>query len=59
MERKREEDIGAQKLEERLTWAVAIVKEICEKEKIDFDKEVFIQALSCGNTLFIQSERRH
>lgn len=59
MERKREDDIGAKKIEERLTWAVSIVKEICVKEKIDFDKEVFIQALSCGNTLFIQSEKRH
>ena len=58
MERRREDDVGAKKLEERLKWGVEIVKEIAEKEKFAFDKDVFLKGLTCGTSLFIQSERR-
>ena len=58
MERTRENDIGTQKLEERLNWAVEIVKEIAEKEKFEFNEKIFIKGLECGISLFIQSEKR-
>lgn len=58
MERTREEDVGAKKMEERITWGVEIVKEVAEKNKIDFDKEIFLKGCEAGISMFIQSERR-
>jgi len=57
-ERTRENDVGAQKMNERLNWGVEIVKEIAEKNKMEFNEAVFIKGLECGISMFIQSEKR-
>jgi len=57
-ERKREDDVGAKKMNERLKWGVEIVKEISEKNRFDFNEALFIKGLEAGISMFIQSERR-
>lgn len=58
MERKREDDIGAQKMNERLKWGVEIVKEISKANNIPFTEAVYIKSLEAGISMFIQSEKR-
>ena len=58
MERTRENDVGAQKMNERLSWGVEMVKEIAKKEGFEFNEALFIKGLESGISMFIQSERR-
>lgn len=58
MERRREDDIGAQKMAERLTWGVEMAREIAKKEEMEFTEAVFIKGLEAGISMFIQSEKR-
>ena len=51
-----EEKLEYTKLRERLVKAVEIVKEIADKEKIAFDKDLFLEACKLGETLFVRSE---
>ena len=57
-ERLRKDDVGARKMNERLKWGVEMAREIAEKEKFTFDKEIFIKGMEAGISMFIQSERR-
>jgi len=58
MERRREDDIGAQKMAERLTRGAEMAREIAKKEGMEFTEEVFIKGLEAGISMFIQSEKR-
>ena len=58
MERLREDDIGAQKMNERLTWGVEMVKEIAVKNKVEFNEAIFLKGCEAGISMFIQSEKR-
>jgi len=57
-ERLRKDDIGAQKMKERLTWGVEMAKELCEENKREFTEAVFIKGLEAGISMFIQSEKQ-
>lgn len=58
MEKRREDDVGAQKMKERLSWGAAMAKEVAEEQGFPYDKEVFIKGLEAGISMFIQSEKR-
>jgi len=58
MERKREDDIGAQKMRERLSWGVEILEEIAKDKGFEFNEVLFIKGIEAGISMFIQSERR-
>ena len=58
MERKREDDIGAQKMNERITWGVSMTQELAKEKGFELDKEIFLQGISVGISMFIQSEKR-
>ena len=58
MERQRKDDIGAQKMTERLTWGAEMAREIAKKEEMKFTEAVFIKGLEAGISMFIQSEKR-
>lgn len=57
-ERKREDDVGATKMNERLKWGVEMVKEIAEEYKFEFNESLFRKGLEAGISMFIQSEKR-
>ena len=57
-ERKREDDVGAQKMNERLKWGVEMVKEISKVNNIEFTETVYIKSLEAGISMFIQSEKK-
>jgi hypothetical protein len=58
MERRREDDVGAQKMNERLNWGVEMVTEIAKKHNMTFNEALFLKGLEAGISMFIQSERR-
>lgn len=58
MERTRENDVGASKMNERLSWGVEIIKEIAQKNDIEFTEQIFLKGCEAGISMFIQSERR-
>ena len=58
MERTRENDIGAQKMNERLTWGVEMIKDIAKKNEVEFNEAIFLKGCEAGISMFIQSERR-
>jgi hypothetical protein len=58
MERTRENDIGAQKMNERLSWGVEIIKEVAKNNGIAFNEAIFLKGCEAGISMFIQSERR-
>lgn len=51
-----EEKLEYTKLRERIVKAVEIVKEIANKEKITFDKDLFLESCKLGETMFVRSE---
>lgn len=57
-EKKREDDMGATKMNERLTWGVEMAQEIAKKHNKEFSEEVFIKGMEAGISMFIQSEKR-
>ena len=57
MENKKQ-DVGADIMEERLTWAVTIVKKKCNENSIEFTEAMMIKALEVGISLYIQKEKR-
>ncbi len=58
MERKREDDIGAKKMSERLSWGVEMVKEVASNNNVEFNEALFLKGCEAGISMFIQSERR-
>lgn len=58
MEKRREDDVGAQKMNERIAWGVAMTQELAKEKGFELDKEIFLQGISVGISMFIQSERR-
>ena len=57
-ERKRKDDVGATKMNERLKWGVEMVKEISKVQDFEFNEALFIKGLEAGISMFIQSEKR-
>ena len=57
-ERKREDDVGAAKMNERLKWGVQMVQEIVKEYDGKFTDAFFIKGLEVGISMFIQSEKR-
>ena len=57
-ERLRKDDMGAQKMKERLTWGVEMVKEISKVHELEFNEALFIKGLKAGISMFIQSEKK-
>lgn len=51
------EKVEYQKMRERVTWGVLLMKELCEENKISFNEELLKKGCEVGITLFIQSER--
>ena len=51
-----EEKLEFTKLRERIEACIKIVKEQAEKEKIAFDKDLFLEGCKLGESLFIRSE---
>jgi len=58
MERLRKDDVGAQKMNERLKWGVEMVKEISEANGMEFTEAVYLKSIQAGISMFIQSEKR-
>lgn len=44
------------KLDERIGWAIEIVRKHAKKEEIVFDKDLFLEACKLGETLLVRSE---
>jgi len=57
-ERNKEDDVGAKKMNERLTWGVEMVKDISKELNVEFTENLFIKGLEAGISMFIQSEKR-
>lgn len=51
-----EPGIQERKLDERIAWAIDIVKKRAKEENIEFDKDLFLQGCKLGETLFVRSE---
>ena len=57
--RNREDDVGAQKMKERLTWGIEMVQEICKDKQIPISENILIKGFEAGISMFIQSEKRN
>jgi len=51
-----EKGLPETKMDERIGWAIEMVKKFAEKEKIVFDKDLFLEACEVAKTLFVRSE---
>lgn len=49
-------DLQSQILKERLCWGLEMTKELAEKNKIPFDKEIFLEGIEVGKALFVRKE---
>ena len=57
-ERQRKDDVGAQKMNERLKWGIDMMKEISKEHGFEFTEAIFIEGAKAGVSMFIQSEKR-
>ena len=51
-----EERLEYTKMNERIDWAIQLIKDKCKKEGIEFDKDILIEAIEVGKCLFVRSE---